>query len=87
MYVVQYVSAVELGFALLTSYTFPPVTKGKYIHTLRNAQSFSLHQNVQDVHYMHKYCTHTHTHTHTAPFVCALPLSRVNFMQIALCEV
>lgn len=27
------VSAFELGFALLTSCTFPPVTKGKYIHT------------------------------------------------------
>ena len=35
VYVVQCVSHVELGFALLTSHTFPPVTKGKYIHTLK----------------------------------------------------
>lgn len=35
MYVVLRVSAVELGFALLTSHTFPPVTMGKYIHTLK----------------------------------------------------
>lgn len=27
------VSAVELGFTLPTSHAFPPVTKGKYIHT------------------------------------------------------
>lgn len=33
VYVIQCVSAIELGFALLTSHTFPPVTKGKYIHT------------------------------------------------------
>lgn len=28
-------SALELDFALLTSCTFPPVTKSKYIHTLK----------------------------------------------------
>lgn len=32
---VRCVSAVELGFALLTPRAFPPVTEGKYIHTLK----------------------------------------------------
>lgn len=32
---VQCVSPLELDFALLTSCTFPPVTKSKYIHTLK----------------------------------------------------
>lgn len=31
----QCVSALELDFALLTSCTFPPVTKSKYIHALK----------------------------------------------------
>lgn len=57
--VVQCVSAVELGFTLLTSHTFPPVSKGKYIH----AQKCTVIQHASGcpdcTHCM--YCPHTHS--------------------------
>lgn len=79
------VSAVELGFTLLTSHTFPPVTKGKYIHTQKCTVIEDTPGYPGCTLYV-LYVTHTHMHS-----VCALSESHcefANFMhvRISLCR-
>ena len=80
MYVVQCVSAVELGFALLTSHTFPPVTMGKY--TLSPKCTVIQHASGCPG------CTLNVCDAHTAQHLCALSSSQrvhLDYVQIALC--